>query len=79
MKAFQHLCMAVALTFALTLTAFAEGHMSTGAGAAPPPPSTSVSATTEGEMDCPTTASDEPDSAFTETVLNIIEGVLALF
>lgn len=78
MKAFQHLCMAVALTFALTLTAFAEGHMSTGAGAAPPPSSTSAPATTEGDMDCGITVPDESDGAFTETVLSVVEGVLAL-
>lgn len=83
MKSLQRLCAAVALTFVFTFTVFAdEGHMSTGAGVAPPPPSRAASATTEGVMDCPIaspSAANESAGMFPETLLSVVEGVLALF
>ena len=77
MNRLQGLSAAVAMTLALALPVFAEGHMPTGPGAAPPSAPSSI--TTEGEMDCPITAPDEPAGALTGAVLNLIEGVLALF
>lgn len=79
MYCLQRLGTVVALTLALTLPTFADGHMPTGPGAAPP--SGRVSSTTEGVMDCPITSPPAPDEfngAVTQTMLNLIEGVLAL-
>ena len=83
MKHLQRLSAALALTFVLTLPAFADGQMPTGPGVTTPPPSTSSSVMTEGDMDCPITPSDTPDESvgdsITGVVWGLLEGVLVLF
>lgn len=82
MKNFRHLCAALVLTFMLALSASA-GEIQTGI-TSPPPPATSATA---GDIELPgastsTTTTDSQsagDPSITETVLNLLQGVLALF
>lgn len=76
MKTFQRLCMAVVLTFALTLSAFADGHMDTPKPASAPTQGNIE--TQRGHMETGSGATETADS-FTETVLSLLEGVLSLF
>ena len=82
MKPFQRLCMAVVLTLTLTTSAFAEGHMDTPKPATPPAlasaPTQVTIETQRGHMETGSGATEIADS-FTETVLNLLEGVLSLF
>ena len=79
MKSVQRLGVALVLTCALTLPAFA-GDMHTGMGrTSPPPPPATSSATTQGGMDTGAGVADATGDPFTETVLSLLEGVLSLF
>ena len=83
MKTLRQLCVAVVFTLALALPAFA-GEMSIGSPT--PPPSQPQTATVNGEMEIGLTGQEETGSSeataadsATETVLNLLQSVLALF
>ena len=78
MRSLQRLGAAVALTFVLTLPAFA-GDMHTGPGITSPPPPAKSSATTRGGMDTGPGVAETAGDSFTEAVLSLLEGVLSLF
>ncbi|MGI8656040.1 MAG: hypothetical protein ACR2LC_12570 [Pyrinomonadaceae bacterium] len=80
MKNFRHLCAVIMLTFLLALPAFA-GQIETGV-TSPPPTTTSATAgqTQTGATSTRTTSSQLAGApSITETVLNLLQGVLALF
>lgn len=85
MKNFRQLCAAITLTFVLTLPTFA-GIIELPGIVSPPPPTT-TSATTAGGIETgvtsTTTTTADSQSAgapsITETVLNLLRGVLSLF
>lgn len=78
MRHLKQLCVTCVLTFAVALSAHA-GNMETGITAPPPP-----SATTQGNMEAgyagnmETTSPAATDTA-TETALNLLQSLLALF
>lgn len=76
MKSLQRLCAAVALTLVLTLPVFAGG-MDTGPGVSSPPPAPAP-ATTRGDMHTGMGVTDAAGDPFTEAMLSLLEGVLAL-
>jgi hypothetical protein len=83
MKTLRQLCVAVVFTLALALPAFA-GVMDTGSPT--PPPSQPQTATVNGEIETTVTGQEETGSSeataadsATETVLNLLQSVLALF
>jgi hypothetical protein len=83
MKTLRQLSVALVFTLALTIPAFA-GDIQTTVTAPPPPPSTS--STAPGEIstgvagDISTTISgDATTASMTETALNLLQSVLALF
>ncbi len=83
MKTLRQLCVAVVFTLALALPAFA-GEMEIGSPT--PPPSQPQTATVNGEMEIGLTGQEETGSSeataadsATETVLNLLQSVLALF
>lgn len=83
MKTLRQLCVAVVFTLALAAPAFA-GEMSIGSPT--PPPSQPQTATVNGVMDTGLTGQEETGSgevsatdSATEAVLNLLQGVLALF
>ena len=78
MNSLQRLGAAVALTFVLTLPAFA-GDMHTGPGITPPPPPATPSATTQGDMHTGPGVAETAGDSLTEAMLSLLEGVLALF
>lgn len=79
MKSFRQICAVLVLTLALTVSAFA-GNMTTMITDPPPPPS---SATLEGQMTTGvtdnTTASVMGAEPATESALNLLQSLLALF
>jgi hypothetical protein len=81
MNHLQRLSAAVALSLTLTLPAFADGHIPTGPGIKSQ--STPTSAAAQGEIECGVKPLDAPDGSsadsITETVWDLLEGVLALF
>jgi hypothetical protein len=84
MKTLRQLCVALVFTLALTIPAFA-GDIQTGI-APPDPPPASTSSTVPGEIsttvagDISTMISEEATTAsLTETALNLLQSVLALF
>ena len=83
MKTLRQLCVAVVFTLALAAPAFA-GEMSIGSPT--PPPSQPQTATVNGEMPIGLIGQEETGSgevsatdSATEAVLNLLQGVLALF
>lgn len=84
MKNLRHLCAAVVLTLVFSLSAFA-GIIEIGVTSPPPPPTTTsattVAQTQTGATSTSTTASSQRAGApsITETVLNLLQGVLSLF
>jgi hypothetical protein len=79
MKGLQQFCVVVALTLALTLTAFA-GDISTGVGVAPPPPPPPPqSSVVGGGMETPSDADEASSvSPVGEIGLSLLQSVLAL-
>lgn len=81
MKKLQQFCAAVALTLALTFTAFA-GDMSTP-GDVPPPPPPSMTADTSGSNTTSTSATATSNvvavDPVTEAALSLLQSVLSLF
>lgn len=82
MKVLRQLCVASALTLALTLSAFA-GDIETPKASPAPPPQT---ATADGQIEMTVTGQVETGSSeataadsVTETVLNLLQSVLSLF
>lgn len=78
MRNFQRLGAAFVLACALTLPAFA-GDMHTGMGITSSPPPATASATTRGVMDTGPGVADTASDSFTEIMLSLLGGVLALF
>jgi hypothetical protein len=85
MKTLRQLCVAVVFTLALATSTFA-GIIEIGSPAPPPPSQPAQTATVNGEMQIGLTGQEETGSgevsatdSATETALNLLQSVLALF
>ena len=83
MKTLRQLCVASVFTLALSIPAFA-GEIEIGKTTTPPP--SSQTATTQGDIQTTVIGQEETDSgeataadSATETALNLLQSVLALF